>query len=261
MPAVPGARLDVPVGFRTVGPGGRRSPPPASLGAALLGRSWQFTRPCDSASGRFVFLQPGPMLDSCPTGIETRCASESQTLRASAILAALVAAVCRFCPTCQKLVHDWLHDDNYSHGILIVPLALYFSWERRAALLALRPEPSMAGLLVVLGSLGLLVAGTLGAELFLTRVSIVGTLVGSIVFCAGWAYLRVLAFPLAFLLLMIPIPAIIFNQIAFPLQIFASRFGTAVMQTFGVPVLREGNVWCWRTRHSRWPRRAAAYGR
>jgi exosortase len=61
-------------------------------------------------------------------------------------------------------------------------------------------------------------------------------------FVCGWQHLRVLAFPIAFLLLMIPIPAIIFNQIAFPLQIFASQFGETAMNIADIPVLREGNV-------------------
>ena len=162
-------------------------------------------------------------------------------LTPSAILA-LAAAAWLFYPVASRLSHDWLNDDNYSHGILIVPLALFFAWERRDRLARLTPRPSAIGLLVVLGSLVMLVAGTLGAELFLTRVSILGTLVGAILFTGGWAYLSVLAFPLAFLLLMIPIPAIVFNQLAFPLQLFASQFGTAVMELSRVPVLREGNV-------------------
>ena len=141
-----------------------------------------------------------------------------------------------------KLVHDWANDGNYSHGFLIVPVALYFVWERRAKLLRLTPAPSMWGLAVVAASVGVLLVGLLGAELFLTRISILGVLAGAILFVLGFAHLRALLFPLAFLLLMIPIPAIIFNQIALPLQLVASQFGEATLSAFGVPVLREGNV-------------------
>lgn len=141
-----------------------------------------------------------------------------------------------------KLVMDWYHDDNYSHGFLIVPIAAYFAWERRARLKATPPDGSILGLVVVIGSIAVLLAGILGSELFLTRISIVGVLTGGVLFMLGWKHLRVLAFPLAFLLLMIPIPAIIFNQIAFPLQLLASRFGEAAMGMADVPVLREGNV-------------------
>lgn len=141
-----------------------------------------------------------------------------------------------------KLVHDWLHDDNYSHGVLIVPIALYFAWERRERLLAAPAKPSMLGLLVVVGSILLLMAGTLGAELFLSRVSIIGIVAGTVLFVLGWEHLRILLLPIAFLVLMIPIPAIIFNQIAFPLQLLASRFGEATLRALSIPVLREGNV-------------------
>jgi len=159
-----------------------------------------------------------------------------------ALLAVLGAGAWLYFGVLSGLVNDWARDDNYSHGFLIVPLAGYFAWERRGALRAAGARPSTIGLLVVLGSLAMLVAGILGAEFFLSRLSIIGTLLGTVLFLYGWEHLRVLAFPLAFLLLMIPIPAIIFNQIAFPLQLFASRFGVGVMELVNVPVLREGNV-------------------
>jgi len=141
-----------------------------------------------------------------------------------------------------KLVSDWYHDDNYSHGFLIVPLAVYFVWERREKLLKIPVAPSTFGLVVVLGSVMVLIAGILGSELFLTRISIMGTIVGVVLYLFGWQHLRALAFPVAFLLLMIPIPAIIFNRIAFPLQLLASQFGESAMGLANVPVLREGNV-------------------
>ena len=157
--------------------------------------------------------------------------------------AALIAAfVLCYWTVIAKLVHDWAHDDNYSHGFLIVPLALYFVWERRARLAAVRLRPNWFGLVVVVASLGMLIAGTLGAELFVSRVSIVFLIAGTVLFAAGVDALRILAFPIAFLFLMVPPPAIIFNQIAFPLQLLASRFGEATLQALSIPVLREGNL-------------------
>lgn len=142
----------------------------------------------------------------------------------------------------QKLIYDWGHDDNYSHGFLIIPIAIYFVWERRARLLSLEIKPSWAGLVVFAGGMFVLLAGLLGAELFLSRVSIIGVVAGIILFLFGWAHLRALMFPLAFLLLMIPLPSIIFNQIAFPLQLLASRAGEFAISSAEIPVLREGNV-------------------
>ncbi len=141
-----------------------------------------------------------------------------------------------------KLMHDWYVDNNYSHGFLIIPIAFYFIWERRTKLKEAARNPSSWGLVIVLGSMALLLAGVLGSELFLTRISILGTIAGAALFLYGWNHLKILAFPIAFLLLMIPIPAIIFNQIAFPLQLLASRFGEMALMACQVPVLREGNV-------------------
>jgi exosortase len=141
-----------------------------------------------------------------------------------------------------KLVHDWYIDENYSHGFLIIPIALYFVWERRRKLKEADREPSSWGLAVVIGSMAVLLAGILGSELFLTRVSILGTIAGAVLFLYGRAHLKILLLPIAFLLLMIPIPAIIFNQITFPLQLLASRFGEMALTAFQIPVLREGNV-------------------
>ena len=141
-----------------------------------------------------------------------------------------------------KLVHDWYSDDNYSHGFLIVPIALYFVWERRTKLRDADRKPSNWGMLVILGSVAVLLAGILGSELFMMRISLLGTIAGAILFLYGWQHFKILLPSIAFLLLMIPIPAIIFNRIAFPLQLLASRFGEMALIAFQIPVLREGNV-------------------
>jgi len=140
------------------------------------------------------------------------------------------------------LVRQWANDDDYSHGFFVVPLAAFFIWERRDALAAASRRPSHAGLAVLAASLLCLIAGQFGSELFLTRVSLVGVLAGLVLFLLGWTHLRILAFPIAFLLLMIPLPEIVFNRIAFPLQMLASRVGETVIAAAGVPVLREGNM-------------------
>lgn len=141
-----------------------------------------------------------------------------------------------------KLVDAWTNDGNYSHGFLIVPLAGYFAWERRDRLSRAVTKSSFLGLIVVVGSLAVLVVGILGSELFLTRISLLGAIGGSLLFLFGWQVIRILAFPLGILLLMVPLPAIIFNQITFPLQLWASEFGEFVLNTSRIPVLREGNV-------------------
>lgn len=159
------------------------------------------------------------------------------------IAAALSAAIIlMYAGVLSSLINQWSTDDNYSHGFFVVPLAAYFAWERRHGLAAAVRRPSVFGLVVILGSLVVWAAGLLGAELFLTRVSLIGVIAGTILFVWGWAHFRILLFPVLFLILMVPLPAIIFNQIAFPLQLVASQAGEVVIAAAGIPVLREGNV-------------------
>jgi exosortase len=140
------------------------------------------------------------------------------------------------------LVAQWRHDETYSHGFMVVPFAAFVAWTRRDALRSAPLRPSLAGLALVACSLLTFVAGRLAAELFLTRLSFIGALAGTIAFVWGRVHLRVLTFPLASLLFMVPLPAIVFNQLTLPLQLVASTLGEGVIRGVGIPVLREGNV-------------------
>jgi exosortase len=164
--------------------------------------------------------------------------------RAAAVTAGVLAVAVGwvYSGVVPALVRQWASDDDYSHGFFVVPLAAFFAWERRQALKTASPRPNLLGLALLGASLLCYMAGQFGSELFLSRISLVGVLGGLVLFLAGREHFRILAFPLAFLLLMVPLPAIIFNQIAFPLQMVASRAGEIVIAASGVPVLREGNV-------------------
>ncbi len=140
------------------------------------------------------------------------------------------------------LVAQWWHDPNFSHGFLVPLFSAYVLWQNWETLARLPRRPSWSGLMIAAIAMCTLVVGQLGAELFLSRFSLLILLMGLIVLFCGWSYFRALLFPWAFLMLMIPIPSIIFNQITFPLQLLASRVASAILPLMGVPVLREGNV-------------------
>jgi exosortase len=145
-------------------------------------------------------------------------------------------------PTLQHLVGQWWSDPNFSHGFFVPLFSAFVVWQERDRLARIRPNPSWTGAIVLLAGLGLLVVGRLGAELFLDRSSLLLVLAGIVILFLGWDLFRALLFPWAFLLLMIPIPTILFNQITFPLQLLASKVAATVLPVFGVPILREGNV-------------------
>jgi exosortase len=148
-----------------------------------------------------------------------------------------------YAPVLRILVGQWYHDADYSHGFLVPFLSAYLIWQRRDTLRLIPRRPSLWGMVVVFGAMGLLFLGSLGAELFLARFSLLCTICGLIVYFCGGAMLRAMAFPMAFLLFAIPIPVVVYNEIVFPLQFVASKFATRTLEAINLfPVLREGNV-------------------
>ncbi|HQR36096.1 MAG TPA: VPLPA-CTERM-specific exosortase XrtD [Blastocatellia bacterium] len=143
----------------------------------------------------------------------------------------------------RRLVDDWRVDENYSHGFLIPLISAYAIWAKREKLLALPTNPRWlaGGALMALAAL-LLLAGVMGAELYITRLSLVLSLVALTVYFGGFAWLRQFWFPIGLLLFALPVPNIVFNQIALPLQLIASDYATRAIRLFGIPALREGNV-------------------
>ena len=141
-----------------------------------------------------------------------------------------------------KLIVDWLSIPDYSHGPLVPFFSLYLLWDKRAAIRSLPLEPSWKGLYMVLPGIALLILGVYGADLFLSRASLILLLSGLVWTFAGATMLKELRFPILVLLLAIPFPAIIFSQITFPLQLLASDLATGVLRTIGVPVLHDGNI-------------------
>lgn len=156
------------------------------------------------------------------------------------ILAVVIAVV--YGGVLFRLAGDWLHDPNYSHGFLVPLFSAFLIWRNRRTLRRLPARPSWWGLPGVMLATGIFVVGKLGAELFLTRSSLVFLLAALVLYFLGWRWLRAVLFPLAFLFLMIPIPAILFDQISLPLQFLASRLASSLLTLSGVPVLREGNI-------------------
>jgi len=159
------------------------------------------------------------------------------------ILAIASALVFAYATVLVKLGQDWWTDENYSHGLLIPFVIGYFIWNQRDRLARAAGRPSMIwGLAAAVFALLALWAGTAGAELYLQRISLALMLSGTVLYFWGFSLLRLMLVPLFLLLLAIPVPSIIFNKIAFPLQLFASRCAVWAMTLFDIPVLRQGNV-------------------
>jgi exosortase len=116
----------------------------------------------------------------------------------------------------SRLVAQWLNDPNFSHGFFVPLFVLFVLWQNRTKLRSIQLRPSWSGVAILCFGLTTLVIGVLGAELFLSRASLLIVVAGLVVLFCGWTMFRAVLFPWAFLTLMIPIPTIIFNQINVP---------------------------------------------
>lgn len=144
--------------------------------------------------------------------------------------------------TIIKLIKDWSIDDNYSHGFLIPFITCFMIWQKRDALTKSIVKPSNLGLMFIVFGMFLYIVGNLGAELFTMRFAIIITLWGILLYLFGKEIGWKIFIPIAYLIFMVPIPAIIWNKLAFPLQLFAANLSAKTINFLGITVYREGNV-------------------
>ncbi len=142
----------------------------------------------------------------------------------------------------RDLALQWWDDANYSHGFLVPIFTAFLLWRQRAQLTELRPHGSMLGLPILLTGIAALLLGDIGAENFLMRSSLIVILAGLILFHLGPRIFRVVLFPLGFLFFMVPLPAILFYAVTFPLQHFAAQQAAWMLDLLGVPVFLDGNI-------------------
>ena len=154
----------------------------------------------------------------------------------------LTALVGLYYPVLVSMAHDWSTNDNYSHGFFIPLISGYMIYAMKEELRQLPLKPVTWGVLLFVAGVGQLYIARVGSEYFLQRTSIIFVLLGIVLFLLGKAITRKLVVPIFYLLFMVPLPAIIWNKIAFPMQLFSSAVTEQVIRAIGIPVFREGNV-------------------
>lgn len=153
-----------------------------------------------------------------------------------------ILLIAAYAPILTLLVNNWIIDEDMGHGFFVPVVAAYIAWQKRDELFTGPYRPNRWGLVLIAWGAAQCYAATLGAELFLARTAFIISLAGVILYLGGTRTAKALWFPIFLLLFMVPIPAIIYNQITFPLQLFATRVAETALSLLGFPVLREGNV-------------------
>jgi exosortase len=153
----------------------------------------------------------------------------------------ILLAIC-YAPILAALVRQWGDDPDMGHGFAVPAIAAYIAWQKRDRILGRVPVPNWWGLAIMVWAGFQLYIATLGAELFLARTSFVISIIGAVLLLGGKEYLKIFSFPLFLLFFMVPIPAIIYNQITLPLQFIATQAAEKTIDLLQIPVIREGNV-------------------
>src|ERR1035438_561263 len=184
---------------------------------------------------------PGASVTAAEDGVRALGASTKQSAWLKfGIIGLLMGLI--YTPVLKDLALDWWNEESLSYGMLIPPLALYVAWMGRRVTLAEAAIPDSRGLWLLGAACLLFLLGKVGAEFFISRISFVLLLVA-----LTWTFwvsvrLRSLAFPFLLLATMVPLPVIVYNAMAAPLQLLASDMATNLAQALGVTVYRDGNV-------------------
>jgi exosortase len=157
------------------------------------------------------------------------------------LITALLLIAC-YGPLLAGLARQWATDSDMSHGFLVLPVVAFVVWRRRAELAAIQPQTNWWGFGIALWGAVQMLLGTLAAQVFIARTAFLVSVIGAVLFLGGTRALKTLAFPLLLLLFLFPIPATIYAQVTLPLQMFASATAEAVLNSIGIPVLRDGNI-------------------
>lgn len=140
------------------------------------------------------------------------------------------------------MVMDWYNDPDYSHGFIVPLISGYFVYQRREVLKKTIVSPYAPGLIVIVSGILLLLIGYMGTEYFTMRLSLIIILAGAILYFWGKEVFMILLLPGSYLVLMIPLPEIIYNAVAFPLKLFVAKYSVLFLQAIHITVYREGNI-------------------
>jgi len=142
----------------------------------------------------------------------------------------------------EEMVKIWFVREEYSHAVLIPPIALYLAWQKRSELADTDFHPSWSGVPIVILGVAVNVLGELATVFVLQQLGFLVALAGAIVALAGWPIMRVLRTPFVVLLFMVPLPNVLWINFSAQLQLISSHLGVLVIRLFGISVFVEGNV-------------------
>jgi exosortase len=147
-----------------------------------------------------------------------------------------------FFPVYPGLIETWWNDSNNSHGLLVPFIAAFFIWKKLPELKGTSIQVNGCGAMLLIVSLVVYILSFAGGVAVAGRSMIVFSLVGLVIYNYGKVFFKNLAFPLFFLLFMIPVPTSIIGIVSLPLQRWATDIAAVLIRIVSIPVYQEGNM-------------------
>jgi exosortase A len=151
-------------------------------------------------------------------------------------LLAIIITLAVYRDTAWSMVEIWRDSDTFAHGFVIFPISAFLVWRKRHELAMLQPEPVRYGPLVLIGPGLIWLLGYISDVQVVQQFCLVVTIILLVWTLLGWEVVKLIAFPLAYLLFAVP-----FGKFLVPHMIdFSAAFAIAALRLTGVPVFADG---------------------
>lgn len=147
-----------------------------------------------------------------------------------------------YSPMLIELIQTWDNKPQSSHGFFVIPISLWFCWQRKELAKKAMNGGSSTGTILLFIGLMIYVAGFLGRIATIANLSFMVSLAGIVISIMGYSVLKILLFPYLFLLFMFPIPDAIYLRMTNPLKLLASDASAAVLKLIGIAAYQDGNL-------------------
>ena len=181
-------------------------------------------------------LETEPLLRSNDSPLPLASAAPAWRVALPMVVVAVMAILAAYWRTAESIVAIWWRSETFAHGFLIVPISVVLIWARRREVARIAPAPDRLGFLLLAGAgLAWLVAAA-GQVQFIQQYALVTMIPAAVVAVVGRRVAIALTFPLAFLLLGVPVGEALIP----PLMEWTADFTVTLLRWSGIPVLREG---------------------
>ena len=144
--------------------------------------------------------------------------------------------------TFRWMVIRWDQTNSYySHGWLIFPASVFLLYLKRKRIASCTRRPCRWAILIVLPCLLLHLVATAWRVGFISGFALLGVIAGLVLLLHGKEMLRLTAFPIAFLVFMIPLPGVLIEKVSFDLKMMAAATSTWILDALGLAAIREGS--------------------